>query len=112
MNTTTGSISNVLGVSGGVEPIFATSYTRKSESLEDEDTYYKVFTPIVEDYMEVNDIDSEDELPDYFVTAHELDWEQRIKLQGVLQEHIDASISSTIVIAPIKKNKISEISIR
>jgi ribonucleoside-diphosphate reductase alpha chain len=48
----TGSISTLIGCSNGLEPIFQVSYTRKSESLHQEDTYYKVFTPIVKEYME------------------------------------------------------------
>lgn len=44
----TGSISTMLGVSGGVEPIFATHYTRKTESLHGEDVFYKVYTPIIQ----------------------------------------------------------------
>ena len=52
----TGSISTLIGCSNGLEPIFQVSYTRKSESLHYEDTYYKVFTPIVKEYMEINNI--------------------------------------------------------
>ncbi len=44
----TGSISTLIGCSNGLEPIFQISYTRKSESLHHEDTYYKVFTPYSE----------------------------------------------------------------
>jgi ribonucleoside-diphosphate reductase alpha chain len=41
----------MLGISGGIEPVFANSYTRKTESLHGEDRYYKVYTPIVDKYM-------------------------------------------------------------
>lgn len=92
----TGSISTMLGVSGGIEPIFNLSYTRKVESLHDEDTYYKVYTPIVKEYMEFYNIEDEENLPDYFVTAMKLNYKQRINMQAVWQKYIDASISSTI----------------
>ena len=92
----TGTLSTMLGISGGVEPIFANSYTRKTESLHGEDTYYKVYTPIVEQYMRVNNINDEFELPEYFVTAKDIDSIDRIKMQEAFQYHIDASISSTI----------------
>lgn len=92
----TGSLSNVLGVSGGIEPIFANSYTRKTESLHGEDTYYKVYTPIVKEYMDKFNIKDEADLPDYFITAQEIPYEERIKMQSVWQKHIDASISSTV----------------
>lgn len=92
----TGTLSTMLGVSGGMEPIFANSYTRKTESLHGKDTYYKVYTPIVEEYMKVTGITDEKDLPDYFVTAADLTPLERIKMQGVFQRHIDASISSTV----------------
>lgn len=92
----TGSISTMIGVSGGIEPIFQTSYTRKSETLHEGDTYYKVFTPIVKDYMDQNDIKKESDLPDYFVTSSDLQYQDRINVQAAWQKNIDASISSTV----------------
>ena len=92
----TGSLSNVLGVSGGIEPIFANSYTRKTQTLHDKDTYYKVYTPIVKEYMDMYGITDEKDLPDYFVTAPEIPYEERIKMQAAFQRHIDNAISSTV----------------
>lgn len=93
----TGSISTMIGVSGGIEPIFNLSYTRKTESLHKEgDVYYKVYTPIAKEYMELHDLNEEEELPNFFVTAQTLNPHMRVKMQGVWQKHIDASISSTI----------------
>lgn len=92
----TGSISTMLGISGGIEPIFNISYIRKTESLHDEDVYYKVYTPIVKEYMDLKNITDEKDLPDIFVTAMNLDYEDRIKMQQAWQQYIDASISSTI----------------
>ncbi|WP_434794458.1 Vitamin B12-dependent ribonucleoside-diphosphate reductase [Terrisporobacter petrolearius] len=92
----TGSISTMLGISGGIEPMFNISYTRKTETLHSQDVYYKVYTPIVKEYMNLKDITEESELPDIFVTAMSLKPEERIAIQGVWQNYIDASISSTI----------------
>jgi ribonucleoside-diphosphate reductase alpha chain len=92
----TGSISTLVGCSNGVEPIFQVSYTRKSESLHHEDTYYKVFTPIVKDYMDTNGLSYEEELPDFFITTSNLDYKERIEVQATWQQYIDASISSTV----------------
>lgn len=92
----TGSISTMIGISGGIEPIFNLSYIRKTESLHDEDVYYKVYTPIVKDYMDMHGITEEEDLPDFFVTAMNIDYKGRIKMQQVWQKYVDASISSTI----------------
>lgn len=92
----TGTISTMIRVSGGVEPIFANYYTRKTESLKGKDEYYKVYTPIVKEYMEDNGITDDSQLPDYFVTSGTLDFKERIAVQSVWQKHIDAAISSTI----------------
>lgn len=92
----TGSISTMLGVCGGIEPMFNTSYIRKTESLHDEDVYYKVYTPIVKEYMDFNNILNDKDLPNIFETAMTLKPEERIKMQGAWQKYIDASIASTI----------------
>lgn len=91
----TGSISTLLGCSNGVEPIFQISYTRKTESLNNEDTYYKVYTEIVREYMDAHGIRDEEDLPDFIVTSKDLDYKDRILVQAAWQEFIDASISST-----------------
>jgi len=92
----TGTLSTMLGISGGIEPIFANSYTRTTKSLHGKDVSYKVYAPIVQKYMEANNIDTEEELPDFFVTAQTLNYKDRIAMQSVWQNHIDASISSTV----------------
>lgn len=92
----TGSLSSMLGVSGGIEPIFANYYTRKTESLLGHDEYYKVYTPIVEKYMKKHNITDDAMLPDFFITAQDLNYKDRIAMQAVWQKHIDASISSTV----------------
>lgn len=92
----TGSLSSMLGVSGGIEPIYANYYERKTESLHGHDEYYKVYTPIVKTYMEEHGLTDDSQLPDYFITAQDLNYKERIGMQSVWQEHIDASISSTV----------------
>ena len=92
----TGSISTMLGISGGIEPIFANSYTRKTQSLHGEDVFYKVYTPIVKAYMDAHNLTDESELPKEFVVASDISPENRIRCQAAWQKWIDASISSTI----------------
>lgn len=92
----TGTLSTMLGISGGIEPVYANSYERKTESLHGTDVYYKVYTKIVEDYMKQHGMKDDSELPEFFVTAMTLEYRQRIDMQSVWQQHIDASISSTV----------------
>ena len=92
----TGTLSTMLGVSGGIEPIFANYYERKTESLHGKDVYYKVYTKIVDDYMKEHGITDDKDLPEFFVTAQTLNYNDRINMQGIFQDHIDASISSTV----------------
>ena len=90
----TGSISNMIGVSGGVEPIFATHYTRKTESLHGEEKYYDVYTPIIQ-YMLDNKVIDKLQVKT-IATAQNINPFDRVQVQGKWQEYIDASISSTV----------------
>jgi len=110
----TGSISNIvlsfqnnnknyIGVSGGVEPIFSTHYTRRSESFGNK--FFKVFHSTIQAYIDVNNLQSEidnadkidDVLPKFLTrTAHKIDSDKRVEIQGLIQKYIDHSISSTI----------------
>lgn len=90
----TGSISTMLGVSGGVEPIFATHYTRKTESLHGEDVYYNVYTPIIQKMIDMELIAEEN--VSTIATAQNIDPFDRVTIQAQWQRFIDASISSTV----------------
>ena len=89
----TGSI--VAETSSGIEPIFCTSYKRRVKQ-EDGETFkdYKVYHPMIEKVF-----GDDEDLPDYVVTAHEIDPYFRVKMQGVIQRYTDSSISSTINLA-------------
>ena len=92
----TGTISTMIGVSGGIEPIFANYYERTTKSLYGKDVKYKVYTPIVKQYMDEHNIKDDTQLPKYFVTSSDIPVYSRINMQAVWQKHIDASISSTV----------------
>ena len=86
----TGSI--VAQTSSGIEPIFCTSYTRRVKQDDGESfREYKVYHPLVQRVF-----GGDEDLPDYVVTAHEIDPYFRVKMQGVIQKYTDSSISSTI----------------
>lgn len=92
----TGSISVLAGTSSGIEPIFALSYTRRSESLSKGS--FKVYHPLVDEFKQLTGVD-DDKVPDYFVVAHKIKPEFRVKMQGTIQKHIDSAISSTVNLA-------------
>ena len=89
-----GSGSIFVGSSSGVEPVFALYYTRRSKSLSEGE--FKVWHPLVKEYMRVFRITDENSLPAYFVTAHQIKAEMRVRMQAAIQKHIDTAISSTV----------------
>ena len=89
----TGTLATMLGISSGIEPHFALSYTRKTESLHGKDEYYNIYAPIAQRYL---DLTGSKQLPEYFVGASDIAVIDRIKMQAAWQENIDASISSTV----------------
>ena len=89
----TGSIGTMLNVSTGVEPFFMLSYKRRTESLNGESTYYDVEVPVVSQYKELT---GNKDLPDFFVTAADIHWLDRVRMQATLQEYCDTAISSTV----------------
>jgi ribonucleoside-diphosphate reductase alpha chain len=88
-----GSGASLAGTTSGIEPIFDLGYTRRSESLSQET--FTVYHPLVRTYMERFGV-AEEQLPDCFVTAHEIRPEMRVAMQAAIQKHIDHSISSTV----------------
>lgn len=91
----TGSISTMIGVSGGIEPIFAKSFTRRTVSLSGKDEYHEVYPTVIKNLMDDLNVDI-DHLPDYVVTSSDIPWFSRVVMQATWQKHVDASISSTI----------------
>ena len=93
----TGSGAIVARVTSGVEPIFATSYKRKVKkngSLGKEFDTFTVYHPVLKEMF-----GGDKNLPDYVVTAHDVDPYFRVKMQGEVQKYIDSSISSTVNLA-------------
>lgn len=106
----TGSISTMIGVSGGIEPIFATSFNRRTISLSNDEETHVVRPKVIEDLMNDMGITDDKDLPWYVVTALEIPWIDRVSMQSIWQKHIDASISSTINVPEnFPKNEIKEI---
>lgn len=88
----TGSIGTMFNISTGVEPFFALSFNRRTESMNEET--YKVEVKAVEEYRKATN--NKGSLPSYFITSAEIPWKERIDIQAALQEYCDTAISSTV----------------
>ena len=91
-----------IGVSGGVEPVFALFYTRRSESFGNQK--FRVFHSTVQAYLDMKGLTDEAQrkpleelLPAHFFrTAHVIAPDMRVKIQAMCQRYVDHSISSTV----------------
>lgn len=112
---------NYIGVSGGIEPIFALYYTRRSEQMH-QGGIYNIFHNTVQAYIDkmgltekaagaANEDALRDILPQHFFrTAHYISPDMRVKIQSIAQKYIDHSISSTVNLSEdIDPEVISEI---
>lgn len=122
----TGTVSIMAGTSSGIEPVFLPFYQRKRKCMSESDRVdyvdkvgekYTLFTVVhpnlkrwVIETMNYSESEVNEwslgawrevwkESPYYGSTAPEIDWRQRVKLQGVVQKYITHSISSTVNLA-------------
>ena len=106
-NAPTGSVSIMSQTSSGLEPVFRNFYIRRRklshneqdqmaafvDAMGDKWTEYKVYHQNVQDYLKKFETE---EVPVFFTESDKIDWKRRVEIQGVIQKHIDHSISSTI----------------
>lgn len=84
-----GTIATMIGVTGGIEPLFALEYTRTTKSLNNKEETYTIVPDVVKSARAENKLKG-------LVCAQDLDYHKRIAMQAIWQKHIDSSISSTI----------------
>lgn len=106
-NAPTGSVSIMSQTSSGLEPVFRNFYIRRRKLSHNEQdqmaafvdvmgdrwTEYKVYHHNVQEYLKRFETD---QVPAFFTESDKIDWKRRVEIQGVIQKHIDHSISSTI----------------
>lgn len=135
----TGTVSLLVGCSSGIEPVFLALYKRNVKCNKKEDrvdfvdingekyTTFIVIHPTLKQWClnnifqnltkdEINNLSFEDwnnafiQSPWYQSTAPDINWRDRVKLQGIIQKYITHSISSTINLPKeITKEEINEI---
>lgn len=86
----TGTLSNLLGISGGVEPLFARAYTRRTR-MHGFDEFVEYVHPIVS-LSRAAGIPDEEIWPG----AYDVTPEQHITMLAVAQEFVDQSVSKTV----------------
>jgi ribonucleoside-diphosphate reductase alpha chain len=92
----TGSISNVLGVSGGVEPFFMLGYNRNIKSIFEDEKIITVWEKTPKEFARFLGIDTLDELPRWAkITSQNIDIDARLMVQSIIQRYVDTGISST-----------------
>lgn len=116
----TGSVAMLSHVSSGIEPIFMPYYTRRVKCTNANDrvdfvdkdgekfTEYITVHPTLKEWAKKHFNENVDEWkqekwqkayeksPWYKSTANDINWEQRVKIQGICQKYITHSISSTL----------------
>lgn len=92
----TGSISNVLGVSGGVEPFFMLGYNRTIQSMFEEEKTITVWEKTPRLLARHLGIETMNDLPEWAkITSQNIKIDNRIKVQEIIQTYVDTAISST-----------------
>ncbi len=120
----TGTTSLMTQTSSGIEPVFLVSYTRRRkvnpndkevnvtfiDEVGDAWEEYNVFHHKFEDWLRINDYNVDEvkllpseelnriieKSPFYKATANDVDWVQKVKMQGAIQKWVDHSISVTV----------------
>jgi ribonucleoside-diphosphate reductase alpha chain len=106
-----GSVSILTQTSSGIEPQFMVRpYTRRKKGNPGDENFrtdfidqngdtwmeFEVYPPKVKMWIEESGDSNLENSPWSGSTASELEWKERVKLQAMVQKHIDHSISSTI----------------
>ena len=84
----TGTIARLAGCSSSIEPVFAFEFISKIIDRELKDIH-----PLFQDWKNTH---PKEDIPEYFVTAHDISPEWHIRMQAAFQKHVDNSVSKTI----------------
>ena len=84
----TGTTSILAGVSSGIEPVYDFAFKRTDRLGQ-----HIVYHPLYQKYVEER---PNEPVPDYFVNAKQLTPMEHVKMQAIIQQYTDASISKTV----------------
>ena len=91
----TGTTSIMASTSSGIEPVFSAGYKRRYYANKEGSNDRVIEEEIVIDPL-FQQLYEEDYDLDAFVSAHEIDVEDHLRMQSIVQKHIDNAVSKTI----------------
>ena len=86
----TGTTSLLSGVSSGIEPVYDFAFVRRDRIGE-----HVIYHPLLQEWKDKH-ADPSAEVPAWFVSANDLTPEEHVRVQAVVQQFTDASISKTV----------------
>ena len=84
----TGSTSLLSGVSSGIEPVYDFAFVRRDRIGE-----HVIYHPLLQEWKEAH---PDAEAPPWFVSANDLTPEDHVRVQALVQQYTDSSISKTV----------------
>ena len=93
----TGTISIIAGCSSGIEPLFALKFIRSHFLDKDPNKRHEMteFHPALAEWLDTQDVPNQP-LPDYLVTAQDIDPIWHVRMQAAFQYFTDNAVSKTI----------------
>lgn len=95
MQAPTGSTSLVAGTTSGIEPVYEFEFIRR-DRLGEHIIRHALYDQWLREQGVTNGEAKSIKRPDYFVGANDLSPEDHVRVQGVIQKYVDASISKTV----------------
>lgn len=84
----TGTTSLLAGVSSGIEPVYDFAFVRRDRTGE-----HTIYHPLFQAWKDTH---PNEPVPGYFVSANDLTPEEHVRVQAIIQEYTDSSISKTV----------------
>lgn len=119
-----GSVSCLTQTSSGLEPVFMLEYKRRKKGNPGDKDFRSDFVDQnkdhwmefivrhhgLQEWMNVTGKTNLEESPYHKSTAHDINWVEKVKMQGIIGKHIDNSLSVTVNLPnDVTEEKVSEI---
>lgn len=119
-----GSVSCLTQTSSGLEPVFMLEYKRRKKGNPGDKDFRSDFVDQnkdhwmefivrhhgLQEWMNITGKTNIEESPYHQSTAHDINWVEKVKMQGIIGKHIDNSLSVTVNLPnDVTEEKVSEI---